>query len=144
MSALDEELAALEAEDQEAEGALDKARAEQSKVDRIAYLKLKKAQPELTLRSLKLDVYRPGSVTLLVYRSLDKIAHGRFVELSSSGSKGKREQAIRCAVSDCLLYPSEADFAALVRGGEFHELPASLAVAALNLTRAGAAEEGKG
>lgn len=142
MSALDEELAALEAEDEAAEKTAAEARAEQAKVDRVAYLKLKKSHTG-TLGVLQLETYRPGWPTSLVVSSMDGAAFNRFEEMSQSKSKEKKRQAIRCAVSDCLLYPTEAAFAAMVREGQLTELPGAVALEAVRLSRAKATSEGK-
>jgi hypothetical protein len=142
MSALDEELAALEAEDQADGIALEAARVEQAKVDRIAYLKLKKQHGDHKVGVLRLDCYKPGFPTLVVVSALDAQGHKRFEEMAASPSKEKRRQAIRCAVSDSLLYPSESVFAAMV--AEFQDLPGTVALEAVKLSKAKASEEGKG
>jgi hypothetical protein len=142
VSALDEELAALEAEDEAASAAVDAERVEQAKRDRIAHLKLKKEHGDHKIGVLKLDAYKPGFPTLVVVSALDGSGQRRFEEMISSPSKEKKRQAVRCAVSDGLRYPDEKTFAAMV--ADFPELPATVAVEAMRLSKAGATEQGKG
>lgn len=141
MSSLDEELAALEAEDEASEASIEAARAEQAKVDRIAFLRLKKEHGEHMVGVVPLGSYKPGYATQLVVIAMDGMAYGRFEQMSQAQSAAKRRQAIKCAVSDCLKHPDAKTFAAMA--ADFHDLPGTVALAAVKLSKGRAAIEGK-
>jgi hypothetical protein len=144
MSTLDEELAALEAEDQATEEEIEAARAEQVKRDRIAFLKLKKEHGAHKVRVINVGpaCYKPGWPTQLVVSTMDGAAKNRVEQMLGSNSPAKKAQGLRCAVADSLLYPEAKVFAEMC--ATFQHLEGSTAIAALELSKAQIEAEGKG
>lgn len=142
MSAIDDELAALEAEDEVASKSLDAERAEQAKIDRIAFLKLKKQHGDHKIECKQLGKWKPGFPTLVVVSSLDSSAYRRYEQMSQNKQERVRQQAQACAVSDSLLYPDEDTFAKMK--AEYLDLPGVVCLEAVRLSQAKAAAEGKG
>lgn len=142
MATIDEELAALEQAELDDAAADAAARAEQEKVDRVAYLKLKREHGAHLVDVVPVEKFKPGFTTLLVVKAFDAAQHRRFEDLINAQNKEKRKQAVRFAVNDSLLYPAKAVFAEMAQ--TFHELPGTVAGAALHLSKGRATSEGKG
>lgn len=140
----DEEAAALEAEDEAVEADIERAREQQQKVDRVAFLRLKKEHGahRVGIYALGRACFKPGWPTLFVMQTMDGIAKHRVEQMLGSNSPQKKAQGLKCAAVDALLYPDEPTFVAMCK--VFQHLEGNFALASLELSRARGEAEGKG